>query len=195
MSPNFRSFGKRRPSRCRRRQAFFICRLSGSRFRQQRFGMTAGAARTSAACCRRWYGATSRKTNFILKGEDQHQLMDKETQLSEAIEAALDKKAQDAVVLELGEICSFTDFFLICTGTSTRHNQSIAEHIEETLKKDGVRPLHIEGQVEGEWILLDYVDFVVHIFSARAREFYDLERLWRAGKRRDAHELIGPRAL
>ena len=121
--------------------------------------------------------------------------MDKETQLSEAIEAALDKKAQDAVVLELGEICSFTDYFPICTGTSTRHNQTIAEQIEETLKKDGVRPLHIEGQVEGEWILLDYVDFVVHIFSARAREFYDLERLWRAGKRRDAHELIVQRTL
>ena len=121
--------------------------------------------------------------------------MDKETQLSEAIEVALDKKAQDAVVLELREICSFTDYFLICTGTSTRHNQTIAEHIEENLKKQGVRPLHIEGQSEGEWILLDYVDFVVHIFSARAREFYDLERLWRAGKRRDAHELIAQRAL
>ncbi|HYR45266.1 MAG TPA: RsfS/YbeB/iojap family protein [Terriglobia bacterium] len=107
--------------------------------------------------------------------------MDKETQLSEAIEAALDKKAQDAVVLELREICSFTDYFLICSGTSTRHNQTIAEHIE--------------GHSEGEWILLDYVDFVVHIFSARAREFYDLERLWRAGKRRDAHELIAQRAL
>ena len=122
-------------------------------------------------------------------------MSDKENQLSEAIEAALDKKAQDAVVLELGEVCSFTDYFVICTGTSTRHNQTIAEYIAETLKKDGVRPLHIEGHTEGEWILLDYVDFVVHIFSARAREFYDLERLWRAGKRRDAHELIGQRAL
>ena len=121
--------------------------------------------------------------------------MDKENQLSDAIEAALDKKAQDAVVLDLGEICSFTDYFLICTGTSTRHNQTIAEHIQETLKGSGVRPLHIEGFTEGEWILLDYVDFVVHIFTARAREFYDLERLWRAGKRRDAHELIGQRAL
>ena len=121
--------------------------------------------------------------------------MDKENELSDAIEAALDKKAQDAVVLDLGEICSFTDYFLICTGTSTRHNQTIAEHIEETLKNSGVRTLHIEGFTEGEWILLDYVDFVVHIFSARAREFYDLERLWRAGKRRDAHELIGQRAL
>jgi len=119
--------------------------------------------------------------------------MDKENELSEAIEAALDKKAQDAVVLDLGEVCSFTDYFLLCTGTSTRHNQAIAEHIEETLKKDGVRPLHIEGRTEGEWILLDYVDFVVHIFSARAREFYDLERLWRSGKRRDAQELIAQR--
>jgi len=121
--------------------------------------------------------------------------MDNENQLSDAIEAALDKKAQDPVVIELGEICSFTDSFLICTGTSTRHNQTIAEAIEERLKKDGVRPLHVEGQSEGEWILMDYVDFVVHIFSARAREFYDLERLWRTGKRRDAHELIAQRAL
>ncbi len=119
--------------------------------------------------------------------------MNKENQLSEAIEAALDKKAQDPVVIELAGICSFTDHFLICTGTSTRHNQTIADSIEERLKREGVRPLHIEGHSEGEWILLDYVDFVVHIFSARAREFYDLERLWRAGKRRDAHELAGER--
>jgi len=135
------------------------------------------------------------KQTVYIKEKTKTKLMEKEIQLSEAIEAALDKKAQDAVVLELGDICSFTDYFLICTGTSTRHNQTIAEQIEETLKKAGVRPLHIEGQVEGEWILMDYVDFVVHIFSARAREFYDLERLWRAGKRRDAHELIAQRAL
>jgi len=121
--------------------------------------------------------------------------MQTENQLSEAIEAAFDKKAQDAIVLELNDICSFTNYFLICTGTSTRHNQTIADHIEERLKKDGVRPLHMEGYAEGEWILLDYVDFVVHIFSSRAREFYDLERLWRAGKRQDARDLIGQRAL
>ena len=122
-------------------------------------------------------------------------MQNKENQLSEAIEAAFDKKAQDAVVLDLADICSFTDYFLICTGTSTRHNQTIAEAIEDTLRQDGVRPLHVEGHKEGEWILLDYVDFVVHIFSARAREFYDLERLWRAGKRRDANELLAQRAL
>ncbi len=121
--------------------------------------------------------------------------MDKEYQLSEAIEAALDTKAQDPVVIELGDICSFTDYFFICTGTSSRHSQSIADAIEERLKQDGLRPLHIEGHSEGEWILLDYFDFVVHIFSARAREFYDLERLWRTGKRRDAQELVTQRTV
>ncbi len=117
--------------------------------------------------------------------------MQKDAQLTEAIEAALDKKALDVVWLDLSGVCSFTDNFLITTGTSSRHNQTIADNIEEKLKKHGVRPLHIEGYGEGDWILMDYVDFVVHIFSARAREFYDLERLWRAGKRRDVNELIG----
>jgi ribosome-associated protein len=112
-------------------------------------------------------------------------------QLTEALEAALDKKAQDVVVIDLDDICSFTDHFIICTGTSSRHNQTIAEGIDERLRKQGVRPLHTEGHKEGEWILLDYIDFVVHIFTAKAREFYDLERLWRAGKRRRVPELIG----
>jgi ribosome-associated protein len=119
--------------------------------------------------------------------------MFKENQLTEALEAALDKKAQDIVIIDLSDICSFTDNFVICTGTSSRHNQTIAEGIEERLRKQGTRPLHIEGHTEGDWILMDYVDFVVHIFTARAREFYDLERLWRAGKRRDINELIGQR--
>jgi ribosome-associated protein len=121
--------------------------------------------------------------------------MDKDNQLTEAIEAALDKKAQDAIVIELAGICSFTDFFVICTGTSSRHNQSIADGIQERMRKLGIRPLHIEGHSEGEWILMDYSDFIVHIFSARAREFYDLERLWRAGKRRDAHDWVGQRTI
>jgi ribosome-associated protein len=119
--------------------------------------------------------------------------MNKENQLTEALEAALDKKAQDIVVLDISDISSFTDNFVICTGTSSRHNQTIAESIDERLRRQGTRPLHIEGHSEGDWILMDYVDFVVHIFSAKAREFYDLERLWRAGKRRDVNELIGQR--
>ena len=117
-----------------------------------------------------------------------------DNQLTEALEAALDKKAQDVVVIDLDDICSFTDHFIICTGTSSRHNQTIAEGIDERLRKQGVRPLHIEGNKEGEWILLDYIDFVVHIFTAKAREFYDLERLWRAGKRRNVPQLIGQRS-
>src|SRR5437867_12611157 len=94
--------------------------------------MIADAESTLAGGCRRRCGATSKKINSIHKGENQEQLMDKETQLSEAIEAALDKKAQDAVVLELAEICSFTDYFLICSGISTSHNQHIADNIDET---------------------------------------------------------------
>jgi len=116
-----------------------------------------------------------------------------DNQLTEALEAALDKKAQDVVVIDLDDICSFTDHFIICTGTSSRHKQTIAEGIDERLRRQGVRPLHIEGHKEGEWILLDYIDFVVHIFTAKAREFYDLERLWRAGKRRNVPELTGQR--
>jgi ribosome-associated protein len=113
------------------------------------------------------------------------------TEIADAIEAALDKKALDVVLLDLTEVSSFTDNFIICTGTSSRHNQTIADGIEEDLRKQGSRPLHIEGRAEGEWILMDYFDFVVHIFSAQARAFYDLERLWRGGKRRDLQELTG----
>jgi ribosome-associated protein len=105
-----------------------------------------------------------------------------------AIDAALDKKAHDIVVLDLEGICSFSDRFLICSGTSTRQTRSIADHIDEKLRGANSRPAHIEGYSEGEWILMDYLDFVVHIFSERAREFYDLERLWRAGKRRTIAE-------
>lgn len=119
--------------------------------------------------------------------------MDKEHQLAEALEGAIDKKAEDIAVLDLSEICSFTDHFIICTGTSNRHNQTIADGIDDRLREQGLRPLHIEGRTEGEWILMDYFDFVVHIFTARTREFYDLERLWREGKRLKASELIGQR--
>ena len=93
--------------------------------------------------------------------------------------AAQDRKAVELAVLDLKDVCSFTDFFVICSGTSTRHIQAIAEAIREQLEKSGVLPAHVEGRHEAEWVLLDYVDFVVHIFSQRARQFYDLERLWK----------------
>jgi len=95
------------------------------------------------------------------------------------VRAAQDRKAVELAVLDLKDVCSFTDFFVICSGTSTRHIQAIAEAIREQLEKSGVLPAHVEGRHEAEWVLLDYVDFVVHIFSQRARQFYDLERLWK----------------
>ena len=110
-----------------------------------------------------------------------------------ALEAALDKKARNVVVIDLEGICSFTDYFIICSGTSTRQTQSIAEGIEEKLRDAGPRPSHIEGQREGEWILVDYLDFVVHIFTETSREFYDLERLWRGGKRREVRDEVQQR--
>lgn len=136
---------------------------------------------------------TSAHTTSILK-ETPIPKKQQDSLLTEALEAALDKKAQDVVAIELGELCSFADHFIICTGTSGRHNQTIGEGIDERLRKLGTRPLHIEGHKEGDWVLMDYGDFVVHIFTARAREFYDLERLWRAGKRLDIAKLIGKSA-
>ncbi len=98
--------------------------------------------------------------------------------LRAAARAAQDRKALDPTVLNLAGICSFTDHFLICSGTSTRHTQAICDAVLESLEKTGVSPSHIEGYSQAEWILLDYLNFVVHIFSKRARQFYDLERLW-----------------
>ena len=113
-----------------------------------------------------------------------------ESMMVEALDAALDKKALNVVAIELTGLCSFTDHFIVCTGTSSRHNQTIGEGIDERLRSLGVRPLHIEGNKDGDWVLMDYGDFVVHVFTAKAREFYDLERLWRAGKRLDVEKLV-----
>jgi ribosome-associated protein len=104
-------------------------------------------------------------------------------QLSLAVRAALDHKALDLDVLDLKGVCSFTDFFVICTGTSTRHTQAICDAVVEQLERSGARPRHIEGYNRAEWILLDYLNFVVHIFSGSARHFYDLERLWKNAQR------------
>jgi len=92
--------------------------------------------------------------------------------------AALDHKAIDLVILEVKNLSSFTDYFIICSGNSDRQVQAIAAHIEEKLGKEGLRPLSIEGKREGRWVLLDYGDVVIHVFYQPVREFYDLERLW-----------------
>jgi ribosome-associated protein len=104
--------------------------------------------------------------------------------LREAVAAAQGRKAIDLKILDLAGTCSFTDFFLICGATSTRHAQAISDAIAEDLKgRSGLRPSHLEGYGQGEWILMDYLNFVVHIFTERMREFYDLERLWKKSRR------------
>jgi ribosome-associated protein len=97
--------------------------------------------------------------------------------------AAGDKKAIDIVVLDLRGIASFTDYFVITSGTNERQVQAISDEIVEKLKKAGARVARVEGRQTAEWILLDYGDFVVHVFEDKARRFYDLERLWRDSRR------------
>lgn len=93
-------------------------------------------------------------------------------------ELALERKAQDVVALDLRGINTATDFFLLATGTSDIQVKAVAEHIVEELKKEGHRPDHVEGMGGGRWVLLDYIDFVVHVFHPQSREFYQLESLW-----------------
>jgi ribosome-associated protein len=101
-----------------------------------------------------------------------------------ALRCASDKKAFDIVALDLREIASFTEFFIITSGANSRQVQAISDEIEEQLKKHlSSRPVRIEGYRTAEWILLDYGDFIVHIFEKEARDFYDLARLWRDAKR------------
>jgi len=101
-----------------------------------------------------------------------------------AIECAADKKAFDLRVLDLRDIASFTEFFIIASGANQRQVQAISDDIEEQLKKQlQTRPVRIEGYNSAEWLLMDYGDFIVHIFNKEAREFYDLERLWRDARK------------
>jgi ribosome-associated protein len=101
----------------------------------------------------------------------------------QAVRAAQDRKAVDLDVLDLKGVSTFTDFFLICSGTSSRHIQAVSDAILEELEKSGVSPQHVEGYAEAQWILMDYLSFVVHIFSEQARRFYELERLWKKAVR------------
>ena len=100
-----------------------------------------------------------------------------------ALAAASDKKALDLVVLDLRPVATFTDYFVITSGTNVRQVQAIADEITERLKREGTRAERIEGYRTAEWVLVDYGDFIVHIFEEKARRFYDLERLWREGVR------------
>jgi ribosome-associated protein len=112
------------------------------------------------------------------------------TQISEAINACEEKKAEELTILALDKNSgAFTDYFVICSGTNPRQIQAISDEIELRLKRAGVYPNNIEGYKQAEWVLLDYVDFVVHVFSETARRYYDLERLWRTAKKLEPAEL------
>ena len=99
-----------------------------------------------------------------------------------AAQIALDTKALDVVLLDLRGVTDMTDFFLIASGTSDTHARSIAEHVMEEMKKEGFRANHVEGLEKGRWVLVDFVDFVVHVFHPTLRNFYQLERLWADAK-------------
>jgi ribosome-associated protein len=111
-------------------------------------------------------------------------------QVMDAIAAAEEKKAEDVTVLELDKASGgFTDFFVICSGGNPRQVQAISDEVEQRLSRAGLRPTHVEGYKQAEWVLLDYVDFVVHVFSQKARHFYNLERLWKSAKQWNPAEL------
>lgn len=99
-----------------------------------------------------------------------------------AVRAAESKKAHDVTVLDLREVTSFADYFIICSGSNSRQNQAISDEIYLKLKQQGEMPVSIEGYDNAEWVLMDYGDYLVHIFLDKTRSYYDLERLWRHGK-------------
>ena len=105
-------------------------------------------------------------------------------QVVQAVRAIEGKKGEDVVILEMDKNSgAFTDYFVICSGTNPRQIQAIADDVQKQMAEAGQRPNSVEGYTQAEWVLLDYVDFVLHIFSERARKFYDLERLWKSARK------------
>jgi ribosome-associated protein len=104
--------------------------------------------------------------------------------LNRIVEAAVDKKAEDILVLDLRGLCDFTDYFVICHGSNSRQVLAIADGIEERLRvEDRLKPKHVEGRRVADWVLMDFIDVVVHVFQRERREFFGLERLWGDAKR------------
>lgn len=125
----------------------------------------------------------------IAQARTQFSELDPELQL--AVKSAADKKALNMTALDLREIASFTEFFVIANGTNQRQVQAIADEINEQLRKQMNRkPVRVEGYSSAEWVLLDYGDFIFHIFDKDARDFYDLERLWRDARKVDLPQEI-----
>ena len=121
--------------------------------------------------------------------------IDLKKQVSAAIAACQEKQAEAITVLEMEKDSgTFTDYFVVCSGSNPRQVQAISDEVENRLENAGTRPNNIEGYRQAEWVLLDYVDFVVHVFSEKARKYYDLERLWKTAKRLEPGELVKKRA-
>jgi ribosome-associated protein len=134
--------------------------------------------------------ASNGNVTIICKYQQEGYLKIRDRYLRFAIQAAQDKKALDVTLLDLRGIASFTDNFIICSGTSAPQNQAISDEILLKLKHEGRIPNHIEGYRQAEWILMDYSDFIVHIFSPKTRAFYNLERLWREAPRTEITEAV-----
>jgi ribosome-associated protein len=113
------------------------------------------------------------------------ELSEFDDRIRRAINAAAEKKALEPTVLDLRGISTFTDFFVIVTGANRRQVQAVSDEVVEQLKRHGNPAARVEGYQNAEWVLIDYGDFVVHVFDDKARRFYDLERLWREARRRD----------
>ncbi len=102
--------------------------------------------------------------------------------------AALDKKASNVVVLDLRHTPAFTDYFILCSGQAQRQVKAIADTVEESLQQVRIRPAHVEGYDRADWILMDFFNFIVHVFTPQTRDFYSLERLWGDAEGRDVDE-------
>ena len=111
-------------------------------------------------------------------------------QVARAVKAIEGKKGEDVVILEMDKNSgAFTDYFVVCSGTNPRQIQAIADDVQKQMQEAGQRPNSVEGYTQAEWVLLDYVDFVLHVFSERARKFYDLERLWKSARKLSSADL------
>jgi ribosome-associated protein len=108
--------------------------------------------------------------------------------VAQAVQAALDKKASEVVILDLRHTPAFTDFFILCSGQNQRQVKAIAEAVEESLRAVRIRAAHIEGYDRAEWVLMDFFSFIVHVFTPQTRAFYSLERLWGDAHRIDVGE-------
>src|SRR5437868_10875182 len=139
--------------------------------------------------------SNTRKTPTTEKNPTRRMNAQIRSQVVSAVQACEEKKGEDISILEMDKNSSaFTDYFLICTGKNPRQIQAIADEVELRLKREGVRANQVEGYNQADWVLIDYVDFVVHVFSEASRKFYDLERLWKSARKLTLDDLKKPAA-